>query len=869
MNRELPVPGADAGACWKAAARAALEASDRALAEAFDRGEDIDQLLARRAQAVDRAVSGAWTASFAGMPGLALIATGGYGRGELFPHSDVDLLVLAETAQQQRLREALEAFFAALWDIGLAPGHAVRSIGQCIEAAREDLSVLTALLEARPLSGDSAAIVQLQAAMQSPGLWPPETFLAARRAAWRARHARFGDTAYNLEPNLKEGPGGLRDLHALGWLARRLFGVRTLADLVALGVLGRDEFDTLDAHRRVLSRLRFGLHRVAGRREERLLFDYQKALAACLGLHDEHHENLAVEQLMQSFFRSAAMVQRLGERLLQRFDESLRQTHQVEPLEEGFVCIDGSLAMCDAESLHRRPLGILQLFRVWQRHPQISSLHSATARALGESLSGIDEGFRADPRAQALFMEVLRDPQAVPALERMARLGVLGRYLPPFARVAGRMQYDLFHVYTVDEHTLAVLRHIASFAQPESSERFALGHELWLQLRKPELLLLAGLFHDLGKGRGGDHATLGAVDARDFCQAHGISQGDTELVVWLVQQHLLMSVTAQRKDISDPEVVTLFAQQMGERERLDYLYLLTVADIAGTSPKLWNAWKDRLLAELHAATRFVLRRGPGHRLHAGERIAETCAAARAQLQAEGLSDAQIDPVWAEFPDDSFLRYRAEQLAWQTRGIIEAGSQGLPLVLARPHARPGALEIFVHCPDRDGLFASVATTLDRLGLSIVDARVLTSRAGITLNTFQVLETAVGHIAPERRVASVVHAVREAIRNGQVRRPVRRVLPRQLRHFRIPARVEIDQAGARSQLSLVCNDRPGLLAQLAVLLREHRVRVHDARIATFGERVEDFFQISNESDRPLSATEAERLRLALLACLGEAG
>lgn len=853
---------------WRRHARATLETSAEQLAQAFDQGEDIDQLLTRRARTVDGLICAAWAQCLPGSPGMALIATGGYGRGELFPYSDVDLLVLADEASQQQRRGELEAFFALLWDIGLAPGHAVRSLEQCVQAARDDVTVATALLEARPLLGDSASIVQLQAAMQAHDLWPPQAFLDAKRAEWRKRHARFGDTAHNLEPNLKEGPGGLRDLHTLGWLARRLFGVRGLEDLVALGVLGLDEFDHLDTRRRALSRLRYGLHRVAGRREERLLFDYQKALATHLGLHDEHRENLAVEQLMQSFFRSAALVQRLGERLLQRFDESLRSTHEVEPLSEGFVCIDGSLALQDVELLHRRPLTILQLFRVWQQHPQIGSLHSATARALGESLSRLDESFRSDARAQALFMELIRDRQAVPTLERMMRLGVLGHYLPALGKVAGRMQYDLFHVYTVDEHTLAVLRNIASFAQPESVERFALGHELWGQLRKPELLLLAGLFHDIAKGRGGDHSVLGAMDARDFCEAHGLSTGDTDLVVWLVRQHLLMSVTAQRKDISDPDVVELFAQQMGERERLDYLYLLTVADIAGTSPKLWNAWKDRLLAELHTATRFALRRGPGHRLHAEERMAETREAARAQLQAEGVDDAVIDSIWAEFPDDSFLRYRAEQLAWQTRGIIAAEAQGLPLVLVRPHARPGVLEVFVHAPDRDGLFASVAAALDRLGLSVVDARILNSHSGMTLNTFQVLDAGLEHIAPEQRVASVVGRVREAIRNPDACRPTKRALPRQLRHFRSRLRVEIEAQGTRSLLTLVCNDRPGLLAQVAAILREHRVRMHDARIATFGERAEDFFQISDEANQALSVGAAEALRATLLTRLGDA-
>lgn len=858
--------GIDEGGDWRRTIRATLEDNQRALAEAFDRAEDIDELLARRTRAVDAAVVEAWRQAFGDSHELALIATGGYGRGELFPRSDVDLLIVADEAVQDAHRATIEAYFAGLWDLGIAPGHAVRSIGQCIEAARADVTVATALLEARPLTGDPAAYSELRTAMQTPGLWPPAEFFLAKRAEWNTRHARYHDTAYNLEPNLKEGPGGLRDLHTLAWMAQRLYGVTRLSELLALGALGPDEFDILDTRRRILSRLRFGLHLVAERREERLLFDYQKQLAARMGFRDEHAQNLAVEQLMQDYFRSAALVLRIGERLLQRFDEGLSEAVVVEPLDAEFVRIDGFLGLRDPDLLLRRPVSILSLFRVWQQHPELRGLHSSAARALGESLSRIDTKFRAEPSVKARFLDLLRDPAAIPTLERMARLGVLGRYLPAFGKVSGRMQYDLFHVYTVDQHTLTVLRNMASFADPASSERFALGHEIWPLLRKPELLLLAGLFHDIAKGRGGDHSELGAVDARMFCLDHGLSAADTDLVAWLVRHHLAMSVTAQRQDIADSEVVKRFATLVGERQRLDYLYLLTVADIAGTSPKLWNAWKDRLMADLYTATRFALRRGLEHPLHADERIEEARLAARERLHDQGLDDATVDRVWAEFPDESFLRYRAEQIAWQTRAIAATSEAELPLVLARPHQRRGALEVFVYSPDRDGLFATVAATLDRLGLSIVEARVVNSRRGMSLDTFQVLDAGVDFVAPERRAASVSESVREALRAGPEKRPpVRRALPRQLKHFRIPARIEFAPTEGRTQMTLVCSDRPGLLAQVAAVLREHRLRVHDARIATFGERVEDFFLLTDESDAALTEAQCEALSTALLSAL----
>ena len=883
----LPADADDAA--WREAARQFLAADEQAHADAFDarasQGEQdslpIDELLAARAAAVDAVVADAWRRCFGTDARFALVATGGYGRGELFPRSDVDLLVLAAAEAQQERQADIERFFALLWDASLAPGHAVRSIEQCVEAAREDVTVATALLESRLLVGDAAAYAGLRAALAPPEVWPAHAYFAAKRAEQEQRHARYHDTAYNLEPNLKDGPGGLRDLHTLLWMVKRIYSAGTLAELLALGALGSDELETLERERRVLSRLRYALHLVAGRREERLLFDYQIQLARRFGLQDRHRENLAVEQLMQGFFRSAAMVLRLNARLLQRFEEELAGEPVHCRIDDDFELRGDYLAITDPRLFARRPEAMLELFSIWQQHTAVRGLHSETARALGESLPLIDERLRGSGRVRALFMDMLRHPRAVESLGRMAGLGVLGRYLPPFGRVSGRMQYDLFHVYTVDQHTLAVLRNIASFASPDSGARFGLAHGIWQRLRKPELLLLAGLFHDIAKGRGGDHSELGEEDARAFCTDHGLSQGDTELVAWLVRQHLVMSTTAQRQDISDPDVVQRFAALVGERERLDYLYLLTIADIAGTSPKLWNAWKDRLLGDLYNAARFALRQGFEQREYTEERIAETRAAARALLQADaggadgGIGEAQVARVWETFPDESFLRYRPEQLAWQTRGIAAHRTAHpdlqVPLVLARPHARPGALEVFVYSPDRDGLFAAVTATLDRLGLGVVEARVVGSRDGMSLDTFQVLDAGTEFVSPERRAATVAGALARVLATAPYSvAPARRAVPRQLRHFRVPARIQFDDdpASGRTRMMLVCTDRPGLLAQVAAVLRAHRLRVHDARIATFGERVEDFFQLTDEDDRPLPPDRLEELRAALVACVDSA-
>jgi [protein-PII] uridylyltransferase len=854
-----------AAADWCAAARASLAAADAGLAARFDRGEDIDALLAARTRSVDALVLGTWSLCIPADAPLALFAVGGYGRGELFPQSDIDLLVLAEPQAQAQWQDAIARLFALLWDAGLPVGHAVRSAWQCTEAARADITVLTALSEARPLHADDVAVAQLAAAIDPALAWPARDYFIAKREEQRQRHARFDDTSDNLEPNLKEGPGGLRDVQTLRWMALRMLGARGLEPLVALGQLGADEHATVERERRALSRLRFGLHLVAGKREERLRFDHQKTLAARLG-HVDAPGSLAVEQMMQGFYRSAALVLRINERLLQRFEEQLEGEAVPEPLAPGYDSRRGYLH-ATAPAWPSGIEDVFALFATWAAHPALRGLHSQTARALAESLARLPGHAQCDAGVRARFMALLRGPQPVETLARMARLGVLGRWIPAFAQVSGRMQFDLFHVYTVDQHTLAVLRNIASFASGEPDPRFAIAHEAWPRLRKPELLLLAGLFHDIAKGRGGDHSELGAVDAREFCTAHGLSEGDTALVEWLVRRHLLMSVTAQKQDIADPGVIHRFATEVADRERLDLLYLLTCADIAGTSPKLWNAWKDRLLADLYTATRLALRRGLEHPLAAGERMAEARGDARALLVAEGVSDSQVDALFARMPDVVFLRGRAAGIAWQA-ATLRGVEPGATAVRARPlvqHA--GALEVFVHSPDRDGLFAALVATLDRLGLAIQQARLLDGPGGMVFDSFEVLP---GDGQRPVVAGEVERRLREALARPDLDaiRPARRAQPRVLRHFRLAPQVGFDLSadGRRTVLSLVSTDRPGLLADVSRVLRGQRLRVHDARIATFGERAEDVFQITDERDQPLVAEpQQQALRDALLACL----
>jgi len=868
-------PSAAQGSVEPAAAiRAAIANVDAGLAKAFDAqatdaaNADIDRLLAARSGAMDAQVRAAWKSCIPDDAPLALFAVGGYGRAELFPQSDIDLLVLAEPRAQAAHAEALSRFVALLWDAGLPVGHAVRSPTQCTEAAA-DITVLTSMLEARPLIAQIEHLHALQAAIAPSLVWPAREFFAAKREELRLRHARYEDTADNLEPNLKEGPGGLRDVQTLRWMALRIVGTGDLESLVAIGQFGEDELATLERERRALSRLRFGLHLVAGKREERLRFDYQKVLAQRLG-HVDNADNLAVEQMMQGFYRSAALVLRIGERLLQRFEEQIEGESTPIAIDHAFELRRDYLAARDPH-WPRDAYDVFALFAVWASHDAVRGLHSRTARALAESLSRVPAFQQAEPALRERFIALLRGPHPVHALERMARLGVLGRWIPAFAKVSGRMQFDLFHVFTVDQHTLAVLRNLARFASGIADERFSIAHEIWPRLRKPELLLLAGLFHDIGKGRGGDHSELGAEDARIFCATMGLSQADGALVEWLVRQHLLMSVTAQKQDIADPEVIHRFAGKVADRERLDHLYLLTCADIAGTSPKLWNAWKDRLLADLYTATRLALRRGLEHPVAGDERANETRDAARAMLATMGIGDEQVDALFARMPEVGFQRGRPDQIAWQASSLrgVEAGQTRVRARALGEHA--GALEVFVHSPDREGLFAAIVATLDRSGLAIQQARVLDGPNGMVFDSFEVVP--IDPRCPpstedvEQRLGAALAGELERIR------PARRAQPRHLKHFRIAPQIGFDtlesEAGTRTMLSLVCTDRPGLLADVTHAIRSQGLAVHDARIATFGERAEDVFQITHPHhdgrDGALDETQRQALRQALLACL----
>jgi [protein-PII] uridylyltransferase len=839
--------------------RQALRDGRAVLEQAWRDGAAVDRLITRQAVLTDALLTRIWALQaplLAPKLEVALIAVGGYGRGELYPHSDIDLLLLLNGEKHDQVKPFAEAFLQFLWDLGLDVGHSVRSLRDCVAQSKQDITVATNLMEARLLVGDVALFEAMQERTGPAKLWPSGKFFAAKLAEQRARHSRFDDTAYNLEPNLKEGPGGLRDIQMIAWVAQRHFGTRRLRDLVGHGFLTGKEYRALEHGRRLLAELRFGLHILTGRREDRLLFDHQRALAEHSGYRDKHNVR-GVELFMKRYYRTVKELRLLNEILLQHFEETLL-THgklKIRPINRRFQAHGDYLEVTRHNIFERFPSALLELFLVLQQHPGLKGVRAATIRLVRENLPRINTKFRNDLACRSLFMEILRQPRGIThELRRMNAYGVLGAYLPAFGRIVGQMQHDLFHVYTVDEHILFVVRNLRRFTVPEYRHEFPFASELIQQVIKPERLYLAGLFHDIAKGRGGDHSELGEHDTTGFCRHHGLSEYDTGFVAWLVRNHLLMSHVAQREDIQDPDVVLRFAQQVGDPERLNHLYLLTVADMRGTSPNVWNVWKDRLLMQLHTATLRVLRRGLAAPPDVDTHVADLKREALARLETQRIAHGRIEAHWSRLETEYFLRHDAGAIAWHTGQIVQAPASELPLVATRYVPEAGGTEFLVYTADRDDLFAVLTGGFDRLNLTIMDARIHTTRYGFALDTFVVLDHAMQPVTDARALAQLARDMRAQLLEPRPGRDfLKATLPRTLKHFPIATRVAFSASagGQQTVMEVRAQDRPGLLYQVALALQHCQARLVTAKVATYGERAEDYFFITGRDGLPLPA------------------
>lgn len=857
-----------------------LEACRENLEARFHAGEDVEALIEGRAQFVDMVLRLAWN-RFDWNENLgkwfktriSLVAVGGYGRGELHPHSDIDLLILLERNSYQRHASNIQSFLTLLWDIGLEVGHSVRSISECKTQARQDVTVMTAMLEGRTIVG-SAELFDRVRQLTGPGkMWSHQAFYAAKLEEQQARHTKFEHIEYSLEPNVKTSPGGLRDIQTVMWITKRWMNLGdTRVDfdtLVEYEFLTPQERDILRAGERLLWKIRFGLHLINGRDEDRLLFDYQRQLADMFGYEDG--DQLAVEQFMQDYYRMAMVISTTGELLLQLFNEEIIQGKnraQIEPINERFQFRNNYIEARNDQVFKDHPPALMEIFLLIGANPDCPGTTAATVRLIRQHLYLIDDDFRCNPQVTEMFIELLSTSEVLASqLRRMERYGVLGAYLPEFGRIIGQMQFDLFHIYTVDAHTLQVVRNMRRFRYRDQEQKFPVAAHIYPRLPKVELLFIAGLYHDIAKGMGGDHSELGIGIARDFCQRHNLKAWDTNLVCWLVENHLIMSSTAQRKDISDPEVINEFASIVKDQVRLDYLYTLTVADINATNPTLWNGWRASLMRQLYNETKKLLRHGLEDKVDTDEYIAEIQEHAIGRLEESGISKSRVMEIWGDVDEEYFLRESVPDIVRHTAAIDEHdASEGQPLVLIEDtvtrRENEGATQIFIYTENRDYVFASMVTAFDLAGLDIVDARIARN-TDYSFDTFMVLEANGRPVGPLKnrqeqiRKLVIQHlSVDRASEPKEVNRTPRLLKPFA---FKTDVRTSIDPIKNLTVLEVQTPDRPGLLSIVANIFVDLEVHVVSAKITTLGDRVEDLFYLSDKEGEPLSDTDQLRERI----------
>ena len=847
---------------------------------AFDQGVPIREIILARSNLIDEALIFLWSHFQLHQSNLGLFAVGGYGRREMLPYSDVDIMILSEEALTPEQESTVSSFISSLWDVGnFKPGVSVRTIQQCFEQALHDLTVATTLIEARLITGNEHLIKWPRRVVSQT--WTDKTFFDAKMEEQARRYAQHNHTESNLEPDIKNAPGGIRDINQIGWIAKRHFRVNRIYDLVHLGFISEFELSVLEEAENFLWEIRTYLHRLTKRDENRLLFDYQRDIAAKFGYQkvEGEHINYPIEQFMKRYYRAAQQVSTLNEMLLAYFNESVitprlpNYERQIEEINENFKLVDGKLAVQHHKIFSEKPSAVLEIFYILANRPEIKGIRARTLRLLSLAAKRIDKSYRDNPVHQALFMAIIRSPYRLyETMLAMKRYGVLGNYIPAFGQIMGLMQYDLFHIYTVDAHTLLLIRNLNRFKESEFIKDYPVVSSVFQRLVRRDIVFLAALFHDIAKGRGGDHSELGASDAIQFCQAHGFTERECNLVAWLIQNHLLMSMTAQKKDISDPDIVKDFAKKMGDMEHLDYLYTLTVADINATNPKLWNTWRSSLMRQLYTHARDDIRTGLGRPVEYQLLIEDTKFAASEILVNDFALDV-VETVWQDLGDEYFLKETADEVAWHTRAILEHGDNPAPIVLMRAHRKSAqdAVQIFIYTRDQPNLFATTVAVFDRMNLDVQDARIITATKDFSLDTYVVLDRFGTLVTDAEREKTVREALINALSDSN-NYPglLQRIIPRQLRHFDIQNTVDItlNEALQQNMVEISTLDHPGLLAKIGGLFMMQGLDIHSAKIATLGERAEDIFFVTKKNNQPMSQSEAQEFASSLKAALDEA-
>ncbi len=797
------------------------------------------------------------------LQGIALIAVGGYGRREMFPLSDLDFLILVEQMPSPEIEEKITQFIQFLWDCGFEVGNSVRTLEQCESEGKQDITIATNLLEARFLAGNRPHFDALNELVKNAGFWSKEDFFNAKVQEQIERYQRYHNTAYNLEPDIKYSPGGLRDLHLLYWVALRHSGALTLEAILQSGFIYPQEYQQLQESRAFLFKVRFALHLILKRYDNRLLFDRQIKVSELLGFRGEGYQ--AVEKMMKCFFQALHRISLISNLLIQHYRENELSSDQdsvIHQLDDDFQLVNQCLYLRNSLVFQEKPERILDLFFYLTQYEQ-ANIHSDTLRQLQISLDQLPQKLCEISEAREKFLRLFNQPNAIKrAFMPMHQYGVLTAYLPQWQAIEGLMQFDLFHIYTVDEHTLRVMLKLESFLSQESAQEHPIAHRIFSQLSDRTLLYIAALFHDIAKGWGGDHAELGAVDVADFAQLHGLDRREIDTLAWLVQSHLLMSITAQRRDIHDPEVVMNFAEAVQNQVRLDYLTCLTVADICATNSNLWNSWKRSLFASLYEFTEQQFIQGMKELLDYSEKSEENRKLAQ-QILTQDYSDItpiSIEQLWDRCPEDYFVRNTPKQIAWHTSLLVDFAEALLVKISNRFSL--GGTEVFIYCQDQPHLFNKVVSTIGAKKFSIHDAQIITTQDGYVFDSFIITELN-GELVEFDRRRKLEQALTVALQSEKL--PTLSIAPnRQLQHFTVQTDVRFlhENKKEHTEMELVALDKPGLLAQVSQIFSELNLNLLNAKITTVGEKAEDFFILTNQLGKALAREERENLRHVII-------
>ena len=829
----------------------ALEAGNDHLDHLFRQGEDIHTLVRGRSAFIDQIIYHAWCV-FDWDDAITLIAVGGYGRGEMHPQSDIDLLFLLRNNKSKDYESKISEFLTLLWDLQLQIGHSVRTIKQCCAAAKDDVTVMTNLLELRTIVGATDLTEGLVKKLFK--LWSTEKFFRAKAEEQRLRHNKHGITEFDLEPNVKESPGGLRDIQTIHWLEKHTYQTTELEKHAEQCLYTTAEQDALHSAEGFLWRVRYALHILSSRSNDHLQFEYQRQIADMFGFIDTD-ERLAVEQFMQRYYQSATTVREITDVVIQLLEERIfkPKKEHIKAINPHFQLRKNHIETAPGIRIEDHPCVLVEVFVVLAQHPDALGIHAGTIREIREFSHLINEEFRANPKHQKLFVELLKSSANLSlALQVMSRYGVLGRYLPAFGKIMGLSQHDLFHIYPVDIHTLAVVSNLRHFSTREARNQFPVSSYTYASYPKPEILTVAGLYHDIAKGRGGDHSELGSHEVKSFARLHGFSPTETRLMAWLVENHLYMSSVAQREDISDPEVIGRFAKHVGDETRLNLLYTLTTADILATNPTLWNSWRASLMRQLYNAARHVLR--GGHTVDRQEYVEETKTGATAILSDKGFEPSQYEAFWGELDETYFLREAAEDVAWHTQLLMEHDGSMLPTVRVKPfvnYLRERATVVFVRLPSSPYLFYSVAAAVGNAGLTIQDARLYGAGQSKFLTVYVLNDAAEPLSQDQNQIKQLIDSLEHELAITTPDPEIRgKRTSRQLKQLPVPTRTMFSNLDGHSTLEVVAADRSGLLATIADILLKNDIYLRSAKITTLGERVEDLFIVETEHGEPIT-------------------